>query len=85
MRYNPSISIIIPCRDIDHYVREYVRCYGELDYGDFEIIVLPDHARDETEDGVRVVPTGPVLPGTKRNIGAHNARGELLAFIDSDA
>lgn len=85
MSYSPFVSIIIPCRDVDNYARECVEGCRELDYEDLEIIVLPDYAQEMTIDGVKVIPTGPVLPGAKRNIGVDNAGGEVCAFIDSDA
>ena len=46
--------------------------------------MLPDFMSKEV-DGVKVIPTGPVTPGAKRNIGVDNASGEICAFIDSDA
>ncbi len=85
MSHNPFVSIIVPCREVDDYVRECVEGCRGLDYEGFEIILLPDHAEGLVVDGVRVISTGPVLPGAKRNIGIRNASGELCAFIDSDA
>ena len=85
MGYNPFVSIIIPCRDVDNYAKECVESCKQLEYEGFEIIVLPDCTQEMAIDGVKVIPTGPVLPGAKRNIGLDNAGGELCAFIDSDA
>ena len=56
----------------------------DLDYPNFEIILLPDYST-EAIDGVKVIATGPVLPGVKRNIGVKNSSGEFCAFIDNDA
>jgi cellulose synthase/poly-beta-1,6-N-acetylglucosamine synthase-like glycosyltransferase len=80
----PGVSIIIPCKEIDAYARECVKHCRQLDYGSYEIILLPDDALDKM-DGVRVIPTGPKTPGAKRNIGVANSSGEVCAFIDSDA
>jgi cellulose synthase/poly-beta-1,6-N-acetylglucosamine synthase-like glycosyltransferase len=55
-----------------------------LDYGDFEIILLPDDVGEKVE-GIRIIATGHVTPGAKRNIGIVNSHGEICAFIDSDA
>ena len=79
----PSVSIIIPCRDVDPLVIECVGHCSRLDYEPFEIILLPD--TEAEVEGVRVVPTGPVLPGRKRNLGASVATGAVYAYIDSDA
>ncbi|MFH0896933.1 MAG: glycosyltransferase [Candidatus Bathyarchaeota archaeon] len=84
MSYNPSVSIIVPCKRVDDYTRECVSRCKELDFKGFEILVLPDSAEDGLA-GVKIIPTGPVLPGVKRNIGVHGSGGELCAFIDSDA
>jgi cellulose synthase/poly-beta-1,6-N-acetylglucosamine synthase-like glycosyltransferase len=84
MSRNPLISIIIPCKDIDDYTRECIRYCKLLDYNNYEIILLPDGSKETIED-VKVIATGPVTPGAKRNIGVKNSRGEFCAFIDSDA
>ncbi len=55
-----------------------------MDYPNFEIILLPDYSV-ETIDGVKVITTGSVSPGVKRNIGVKNSNGEFCAFIDNDA
>lgn len=81
---NPRISIIIPCKDIDEQTSECIQRCKELDYDNFEIIVLPDHERSFLDE-VKIAATGEVSPGKKRNIGFENSNGDFLAFIDSDA
>jgi len=78
------VSIIVPCKEIDAYTKQCIACCKKLDYEDFEIILLPDCASEEIEE-VKVLATGCVSPGRKRNIGISNADGEFCAFIDSDA
>lgn len=78
------VSIIIPCKQIDRYAVECVESCKQLDYEDFEILLLPDEEMD-APSGVRIIATGPVSPGRKRNIGIENSTGEFCAFIDSDA
>lgn len=84
MSENPLISIIIPCKDVDNYARECIKHCRFLNYDSYEIILLPDDS-EELFEGVKVIATGPVSPGFKRNMGVENARGEFCAFIDSDA
>lgn len=80
----PSISIVVPCMEIDEYTRDCVRRCRELDYSNLEILVLPD-GDEEDLDGAEVIPTGPVSPGAKRNVGVKTANSGICAFIDSDA
>lgn len=78
------MSVIIPTRSIDASTRECVSKCRELDDPNVEILVLPD-GNEAPLEGARVIPTGPVPPGVKRNVGAKHAEGAILAFIDSDA
>lgn len=80
-----KISIIIPCKEVDGYTLECIRRCLELDYPDYEVIVLPDYEPKLVIPSVKVVSTGPVTPGAKRNIGVANSTGDICAFIDSDA
>ena len=84
MSEGPVVSIIIPCKEIDDYARECVKRCRQLEYGSYEIILLPDDTLEKM-DGVKVITTGPKTPGAKRNIGVANSSGEVCAFIDSDA
>ena len=83
-KMSAKVSIIIPCKCIDDYTKQCIEYCKELDYNDFEIIVLPDVEAEPIAD-VRIIPTGAVTPGKKRNIGVAKASGEFCAFIDSDA
>jgi cellulose synthase/poly-beta-1,6-N-acetylglucosamine synthase-like glycosyltransferase len=80
-----KISVIIPCREIDKYAEECIKGCLNLDYSNYEIIVLPDSKMKVNYRKVKIIPTGPVTPGKKRNIGIKNSTGEICAFIDSDA
>jgi cellulose synthase/poly-beta-1,6-N-acetylglucosamine synthase-like glycosyltransferase len=84
MPQNHLVSIIIPCKNIDDYTRECVENCRQLSYASFEIILLPDDSKELIED-VKIIATGPVSPGFKRNIGVKNSKGEFCAFIDNDA
>jgi cellulose synthase/poly-beta-1,6-N-acetylglucosamine synthase-like glycosyltransferase len=84
MSCEPLVSIIIPCKEVDNYARECIEYCSRLAYSNFEIILLPDYFT-QMIDGVKVITTGPVSPGIKRNIGVKNSNGEFCAFIDNDA
>jgi len=81
----PKVSIIIPCKNVDSYAEECIENCLALDYPSFEILLLPDSPSSLGLRGVDIIPTGPIKPAAKRNIGAKQAAGELYAFIDSDA
>ncbi|MFH1037061.1 MAG: glycosyltransferase family 2 protein [PVC group bacterium] len=82
---DPLVTIIIAFRHPGEYVRESLEKIGELDYRNFEVILLPDEHMEEIGPEITIIPTGPVGPPRKRDIGAEQARGEILAFIDDDA
>ncbi len=77
------ISIIVPFKNLDKMVEECVNRCLKLDYKNFEIILLPDEKIKFKN--VKVIPTGNVKPSVKRNLGVSKAKGEIIAFIDSDA
>ena len=81
---SPLISIIIPCKEIDDYTIECIDRCKDLEYSNFEIILLPDYSATAI-DGVKIIATGSVAPGVKRNIGVKNSNGTFCAFIDNDA
>jgi len=81
------ISIIIAVKTWQRNLEQCISKCLELDYPDFEIIILPDYAFDKeiSDSRVRVIPTGEITPPYKRDIGLSQAKGEILAFIDDDA
>lgn len=89
----PMVTVVIPVKDRAEELR---RCLGSLERVRYpadllEVIVVDDGSRDESAAvaqafGARVVASGGrgLGPASARNWGAREARGELLAFIDSD-
>ena len=57
---------------------------------DYELIIINDGSTDDTAgylsqlDNAKVITQQNLGPGAARNKGAENARGEYLAFLDSD-
>ncbi len=83
-----KFSIIIPVRSINEYLLENIHHLKNLNYPDFEVIILTD-AQEELKDmddaRFRFIAVGALGPGEKRNIGAQSAQGRVLAFLDDDA
>ncbi|PJE62498.1 hypothetical protein COU88_04690 [Candidatus Roizmanbacteria bacterium CG10_big_fil_rev_8_21_14_0_10_39_6] len=86
-------SIIIPVKEVNDYIRyENLPAFEKQIYKNFEVLVLPNNIREKDKElltkypFLRIIPTGSVTrPALKRDIGAKNAKGEVLAFIDDDA
>ncbi|MCE5248633.1 glycosyltransferase [bacterium] len=81
----PKVSIIVAVGVPGDYLIECVEHCLQLDYPDFEIIVLPDEPWIPPNQSVRVIPTGKVRPAEKRDRGAEESTGEIIAIIDDDA
>lgn len=81
----PKVSIIIPVKEINDYIRESVPWILNLDYENFEILILPDAKSEEKFGKTTLIPTGKVGPAEKRDLGSKYAGGEILAFLDDDA
>lgn len=80
-------SIIIPVRTINDFIRENIAHLKQLEFGDFEAIIITD-AKEQYDFGDNrffLLDSGNVGPGEKRNIGAKHATGEILTFLDDDA
>ena len=89
----PSISIVIPVLD---RAGELSRCLDSIALIDYpkekiEVIVVDDGSCDDSAQvarrhGALVVSSGGTRrgPAAARNVGATHAKGEILAFIDSD-
>ena len=87
MDREPAVSIIIPTRGLDAFTGECLRKCEEMDYGNYDIKLIPD---EPVEAGalsprVEVIASGKVGPSVKRNIGVEASDAEVIAFIDSDA
>ncbi len=80
-----KVSIIIAVKGMNAFLEESIKKCLKLNYKDYEIIVLPDQAFSCPDERVRIIPTGSCLPAKKRDIGWHNAKGDILAFLDDDA
>jgi mycofactocin glycosyltransferase len=90
--YFPFVSVIIPTKDRRDELGECVDAVFAQDYpkDKMEVVVVDDGSRDGTGDLVRTYPcillTNSESRGQSysRNVGAKEARGEILAFLDSD-
>ena len=95
-RYNavvrqPLVSVILPVRDRAAWIARSVASVLDQTYHPLELLVIDDGSTDDTRrvlDGfgsrLRVVSQPPAGAYAARNLGLRHARGEFVAFIDSD-
>lgn len=80
-----KVSIIIPVKEVNDYIRQAMEHYASLDYENFEILIFPDYASSEEFPNTRIIPSGEVGPADKRDMALQYAEGQIFAFIDDDA
>ena len=88
----PEISIIMPCYNAEAYIGASLQSVLQQHFTDFELIIVNDGSTDASADilrdikdpRVRVIDQTNAGVITARNRGLAEARGELVAFLDSD-
>lgn len=87
---NPLISIIIPAKNAQPVIRKCINSILDLNYSNYEIIVINDGSTDETGkillgyQGIKIVTTAGMGPSRARNMAVKFARGEFIVFTDAD-
>lgn len=91
MNSDPLVSAIIPTYNRAHIVCESVESALQQTYANVEVIVVDDGSTDGTAerlrpygDRIRFVAQANAGPAAARNRGIAMARGEMIAFLDSD-
>lgn len=86
-----TVSVIIPAYNRAHYVREAIESALQQTHRPLEVIVVDDGSTDETpqvlatySEPVRVFRQVNQGVAAARNFGVSHARGEYVAFLDSD-
>lgn len=87
----PLVSIIIPAYNASRYIREALESALRQTQKNVEIIVVDDGSTDNTieyiqsyGDRVRLIEQSNKGAASARNLGAKEARGLWLAFLDAD-
>jgi glycosyltransferase involved in cell wall biosynthesis len=89
------VSVVIPTYKRDHIIERTVRSVLEQTYQDFEILVVNDGSRDDTESVVASLAKQESRiryfchdtnrgAQAARNTGVKAAKGEWIVFLDSD-
>jgi GT2 family glycosyltransferase len=89
----PRVSVIIPCYNAAAFVAEGLESVFGQTFRDYEVLVVNDGSPDTPEleeallpyrDRIRYLNQENGGPGSARNTGIAHARGEYVAFLDSD-
>lgn len=95
MESSPMVSVIMPAYNSAGYIKEALDSVIKQTHPHWELIVIDDASTDNTvsivEDQSRREPRIKLIknfynqgPGPTRNAGIHLAKGDLIAFLDSD-
>jgi glycosyltransferase involved in cell wall biosynthesis len=95
---NPFVSVVVPVYNSQETIESCLDSLVNLNYpkDGYEIIVVDDHSTDESADIVKsfAYAQGNIRllrqskskkgPAAARNLGIRHAKGEIIAFTDSD-
>ena len=91
---NPKISVIVPVYNVEKYLRRCVDSILAQTFTDFELLLIDDGSPDNSgkicdeyakkDERIRVFHKENGGVSSARNLGLDHARGEWVAFADSD-
>lgn len=89
-----QLSVVVPVYNVRPYLRECLESIAAQEFRDLEVILVDDGSTDGSLElarklarrhkGWHVLQSDRRGPGGARNRGVEAARGEFLAFLDSD-
>lgn len=90
------VSIIMPMHNSEAYLTEAIDSVIAQTYTNWELIIIDDSSTDRSVEiakeyankdiriSLHACPKHTGLPGTPRNLGINYAKGQYIAFLDSD-
>lgn len=91
---NPKISVIIPFYNVEKYIERCIQSVKNQTWSDFECLLIDDESPDNSYqialDCIHEDPRFSIIRqknkglGGARNTGIEHAKGEYIAFLDSD-
>lgn len=90
----PSVSVIIPCYNVETYLEQCLNSIMNQTLHDIEIICVDDGSTDQTveilnqlqstDDRIKIVHQQNKGAGATRNLGLSIATGDYVSFLDAD-
>lgn len=90
---NPLVSIVMPTYNRAGYIVETIDSIRKQTYTNWELLIMDDGSEDNTgelvnridDDRIQFYELGRIgVNGKVKNMGMERAKGELIAFMDSD-
>ena len=92
--FSPKVSVIVPVYKVEKYLPECIESILAQTFPDFELLLVDDGSPDNSgaicddyaarDPRIRVFHKENGGVSSARNLGLDNARGEWIAFVDSD-
>ena len=84
---NRSISVVIPCINIDHIVLKTIKILQNLDNIKTNFFILTDKKEEDNifSPNVNIIQCNNLNMSQKRNLAVSKSSDNYIAFIDSDA
>lgn len=86
----PMVSVVICAYNAERTMRACLESLRAIDYPNFEVVIVDDGSRDRTAEVAAEFPEFRLVRqpnrglSIARNVGLHAARGEIVAYTDSD-
>ena len=89
---NPTFSVVMPAYNRQDLIAHSVASVLNQHFEDFELLIVDDGSSDQTlevlsqiaDSRITVLTQKNAGPGAARNKGIHAAKGQYIAFLDSD-
>lgn len=91
---SPLVSVIVPVYNVEAYIENCIQSIVYQTYSNFEIIIVNDGTKDQSiqriqhfldkYDNIHLINQENQGLSAARNTGLDHAKGEYIAFVDSD-
>lgn len=90
---NPAVSVVVPTYNHAKFLRAAIQSVLDQTFSDWEMVIVNNYSEDETEEVVASFADSRIhlvnfrnhgVIAASRNHGIGLARGEFIAFLDSD-